>query len=109
MKKKREKILSLTAKDFEGDYYRGSGTGGQKKNKTESACRCRHLPSGALGACEDSRIQKENRQEAFKRMTETSEFKAWLQLQIDEKLGLLKTEVFEKGKWVDKTGRKLED
>lgn len=49
MKKKRELVFSLTKDDFEWEYFRGTGKGGQKKNKTSSAVRCKHLESGAVG------------------------------------------------------------
>lgn len=49
-------------------YYRGSGPGGQKKNKTSSACRILHLPTREMAVCEDSRKQGENRERAFHRL-----------------------------------------
>jgi hypothetical protein len=50
------------------DTYRASGPGGQKRNKTSSAVRIRHLPSGLLVIAEESRSQHENRAKALKRM-----------------------------------------
>ena len=84
----RKKLLSLTAKDFEWDYYRAKGKGGQKKNKTDSACRCRHLPSGALATAEESRSQRANREKAFERIVKTKEFKAWLKIEVAKANGL---------------------
>ena len=54
----RELLFSVTAKDCRFDYYRGSGAGGQHRNKTESAVRCTHLASGAVGQAEDHREQQ---------------------------------------------------
>jgi hypothetical protein len=52
----------------EVDTYRASGPGGQKRNKTSSAVRIRHLPSGLLVIAEESRSQHENRARALKRL-----------------------------------------
>jgi len=52
----------------EVDTYRASGPGGQKRNKTSSAVRLRHLPSGLLVIAEESRSQHENRARALRRM-----------------------------------------
>jgi hypothetical protein len=50
------------------DTYRASGPGGQKRNKTSSAVRLRHLPSGLLVIAEESRSQHENRARALRRL-----------------------------------------
>jgi hypothetical protein len=50
------------------DTYRASGPGGQKRNKTSSAVRIRHLPSGLIVIAEESRSQHENRARALKRL-----------------------------------------
>ena len=52
----------------EVDTYRASGPGGQKRNKTSSAVRLRHLPSGIIVISEDSRSQHENKAWALKRL-----------------------------------------
>src|SRR5436305_593052 len=52
----------------ETDLYRASGPGGQKRNKTSSAVRLRHLPSGLIVIAEESRSQHENRAQALKRL-----------------------------------------
>src|SRR5437763_15029776 len=49
------------------DTYRASGPGGQKRNKTSSAVRLRHLPSGLIVIAEESRSQHENRARAVRR------------------------------------------
>lgn len=87
--KKKQTLFKLTAKDFEFSYFRGSGKGGQKRNKTSNAVRCYHKPSGAVGKCEDGRSQKLNKSTAFKRMTETPEFKQWVKIECSRKLGQL--------------------
>src|ERR1041385_8622383 len=52
----------------EVDTYRASGPGGQKRNKTSSAVRLRHLPSGLIVIAEESRSQHENKARAQKRL-----------------------------------------
>src|SRR4051794_6016250 len=52
----------------EVDTYRASGPGGQKRNKTSSAVRVRHPPSGLIVIAEESRSQHENRGRALKRL-----------------------------------------
>src|SRR5437867_1566816 len=55
----------------EVDTYRASGPGGQKRNKTSSAVRLRHPPSGLIVIAEESRSQHENKAKALKRMRRT--------------------------------------
>lgn len=50
------------------DTYRASGPGGQKRNKTSSAVRLRHPPTGLLVIAEESRSQHENRARALRRL-----------------------------------------
>src|SRR6478736_824524 len=50
------------------DTYRASGPGGQKRNKTSSAVRLRHPPTGLIVIAEESRSQHENKAKALVRM-----------------------------------------
>jgi hypothetical protein len=50
------------------DRYRARGPGGQKRNKTDSAVRLRHLPTGLIVTAADSRSQHLNRSKALKRL-----------------------------------------
>src|ERR1700684_2743447 len=50
------------------DTYRASGPGGQKRNKTSSAVRLRHTPTGLIVIAEESRAQHENKARALKRL-----------------------------------------
>src|SRR5262245_61545593 len=52
----------------EVDTYRASGPGGQKRNKTSSAVRLRHPPSGLIVIAEESRSQHENKARALRRL-----------------------------------------
>ena len=87
MSKKKQKWFSITAKDCKFQTYRGSGKGGQHRNKTDSAVRCIHTASGAVGSCEEHKEQKQNKRKAFERMAKSKEFQSWLQLKIDAGLG----------------------
>ncbi|MBY0524964.1 MAG: peptide chain release factor-like protein [Gemmataceae bacterium] len=62
------------------DTYRASGPGGQKRNKTSSAVRIRHTPSGLIVIAEESRSQHENRARALKRIRQA------LYLQVRDEL-----------------------
>lgn len=50
------------------DFYRGSGAGGQKRNKTSSGCRITHVPTGIATTCEAGRSQFQNRATAFSKL-----------------------------------------
>ena len=52
----------------EVDRFRASGPGGQKRNKTDSAVRLRHRPTGLVGEANESRSQHENRARALRRL-----------------------------------------
>jgi len=52
----------------EVDTYRASGPGGQKRNKTSSAVRLRHPPTGLIVIAEESRSQHENKAKALRRL-----------------------------------------
>lgn len=65
-------VLDLTdamlLRQCEVDVYRASGPGGQKRNKTESAVRLRHQPTGISVVAEESRSQHENKAKALRRL-----------------------------------------
>jgi len=54
--------------DLRIEFYRGSGPGGQHRNKTSSACRITHKITGISAQCEDERCQHKNKKIAFRRL-----------------------------------------
>jgi hypothetical protein len=77
-KDRGNKILSVTLADCDLTTFSAGGPGGQHQNTSNTAVRIKHRDSGAVGEARDNRSQTQNKQAAFRRMTEDKRFKVWL-------------------------------
>ena len=79
--------LSKAHGDFVVTPYRGSGKGGQKRNKTFSGCRVTHPATGLYVECEEERSFETNKRRAFERLCNKPEFMAWLKVETARQQG----------------------
>lgn len=80
-------LFSVSIKDCEMQVFRGSGNGGQKKQKTSSGVRLIHQPSGARAESEAFREQSLNKKDAWHKLINTKEFKTWHKLEVCRRMG----------------------
>jgi protein subunit release factor B len=83
----RKPLVSVTKKDFKIQTLKGSGPGGQHRNKTETGVRITHPESGAIGLATDSKSQSANKKAAFQRLVATPVFQLWIKKKSWEAMG----------------------
>lgn len=83
----KQLLFKLTKKDFEVEPFRGSGNGGQNRNKVSSCCRIYHRASGAVAEGKEQRDFPQNKKAAFERLVKKPEFLKWHKIQTAKALG----------------------
>lgn len=83
-------LFSLTRNDFEIQTFCTGGNGGQHRNAKQNGVRIVHPASGARAEHRDGRDQAKNKKEAFIKLCNSPQFRAWHRMEVAKRLGLFK-------------------
>lgn len=84
---RKELLFSVTKKDFEIDWFSGTGCGGQYRNKHQNCCRIRHKDSGAIATGQSQRDRISNLREAMENLIRIPAFQSWVRQKTCEITG----------------------
>jgi len=82
--KKAELLFSITKKDFKIDFFSGTGSGGQYRNRKKNCVRLYHIASGVLVTGQSNRDRKSNIKEALTNLVNHPRFKIWHARRVNE-------------------------
>ena len=85
-KRKRELILSVTKRDFDIQFFSGTGAGGQHRNKHQNCVRMTHRESGVHATGQSSRSRQANLREAFTTIIRSKAFNSWHKMEVAERI-----------------------
>lgn len=74
---RKDIIVTVRISDCKVEAFPAGGPGGQHQNKSSTAVRVTHPPSGAVGISREHRSQLQNKEAAFRRMAESPKFRVW--------------------------------
>lgn len=80
----KEKINIASKKDFDISYFKGSGAGGQNRQKNATGVQLIHRESGAMGRCSETRSLIQNKKKAFENLVKTPKFKLFINKKLYE-------------------------
>lgn len=83
----KQLLFSVSSKDLYFEYFTCGSKGGQHANRNKTGVRIKHPPSNAVAESREYKSQLQNKQAAFKRLTETKEFRVWHRIETARRCG----------------------